>query len=201
VPGARQARQALKGAKPVPQLMPATPTSLASTLPPASAAWYAAWTHSHCEQIVRDQLVAKGYYAFLPTVDVWRRRRGVRKLNSVPMFPGYLFIRHAMDRRACTDVCGVRGLVRMLGAGWDRPAPIADDEMDAIERVTLARLPVLPFPYLTEGQRARIVAGPLSGVEGRLVEVRSKQGLLVLSVELLQRSVAVVVDATEVTPA
>jgi transcription antitermination factor NusG len=89
----------------------------------------------------------------------------------------------------------------MLGAGWDRPAPIADDEMDAIERVTLARLPVLPFPYLTEGQRARIVAGPLSGVEGRLVEVRSKQGLLVLSVELLQRSVAVVVDATEVTPA
>ena len=67
--------------------------------------------------------------------------------------------------------------------------------------MTVARLPVLPFPYLTEGQRARIMAGPLAGVEGRLVEVRSRQGLLVLSIELLQRSVAVVVDATEVMPA
>ena len=164
-------------------------------------AWYALWTHSHCEQVVRDQLIAKGYNAFLPTVDVWGRRRGVKKLNSVPMFPGYLFLRHAMDREACTDVCAVRGLVRMLGAGWDRPAPIADDEISAIERVSVARLPVLPFPYLAEGQRARIMAGPLAGVEGRLVEVRSRQGLLVLSIELLQRSVAVVVDATEVMPA
>jgi transcription antitermination factor NusG len=177
------------------------PPPLTTTASSPAPAWYALWTHSHCEQIVRDQLLAKGYYAFLPTVDVWSRRRGVRKLHSVPMFPGYLFLRHAMDRQSCTDVCGVRGLVRMLGAGWDRPAPIADDEIDAIERVTLSRLPVLPFPYLTEGQRARITAGPLSGVEGRLVEVRSKQGLLVLSIELLQRSVAVVVDATEVTPA
>ncbi len=164
-------------------------------------AWYALWTHSHCEHVVRDQLLAKGYYAFLPTVDVWSKRRGVRKLASTPMFPGYLFIRHTMDRQSCSDVCGVRGLVRMLGAGWDRPAPIADDEIDAIERIALARTPVLPYPYLTEGQRARITAGPLSGLEGRLVEVRSRQGLLVLSVELLQRSVAVVVDATEVTPA
>ena len=164
-------------------------------------AWYALWTHSHCEQVVRDQLIAKGYNAFLPTVDVWGRRRGVKKLNSVPMFPGYLFLRHAMDREACTDVCAVRGRVRMHGAGWDRPAPIADDEISAIERVSVARLPVLPFPYLAEGQRARIMAGPLAGVEGRLVEVRSRQGLLVLSIELLQRSVAVVVDATEVMPA
>jgi transcription antitermination factor NusG len=178
--------RSLKGAKPVTSLSPA---------------WYALWTHSHCEQVVRDQLLAKGYYAFLPTVDRWSRRRGVRRLVPTPMFPGYLFIRHAMDRQSCSDVSGVRGLVRVLGAGWDQPAPVADDEVDAIERVTLARRPVLPYPYLTEGQRARIVAGPLSGLEGRLVEARSRQGLLVLSVELLQRSVAVVVDATEVTPA
>jgi transcription antitermination factor NusG len=180
----------LAGTTPVPRRAPA----------PAPA-WYALWTHSHCEQVVRDQLVARGYYAFLPTMDVWSRRRGVRRLTQAPMFPGYLFIRHAMDRQACSEVCAVRGLVRVLGAGWDRPAPIADDEIDAIERVALARLPVLPFPYLTEGQHARITAGPLAGLQGRLVEVRPRQGLLVLSVELLQRSVAVVVDATEVTPA
>jgi transcription antitermination factor NusG len=184
---------ALKGAKLV--------LHVTTQAPSRTAAWYALWTHSRCEQVVRDQLLAKGYYAFLPTVDVWSRRRGARTLRTAPMFPGYLFVRHAMDRQACTDVYAVRGLVRMLGSGWDRPAPIADHEIDAIERVTVARTPVLPYPYLAEGQRARITAGPLSGLEGRLVEVRSRQGLLVLTVELLQRSVAVVVDATEVTPA
>jgi transcription antitermination factor NusG len=60
---------------------------------------------------------------------------------------------------------------------------------------------VLPYPYLREGQRVRIVDGPLTGVEGLLVESRPSKGLLVLSVHLLQRSVAMSVDATTVVPA
>ena len=73
--------------------------------------------------------------------------------------------------------------------------------MAAIAQVTEARQPVLPFPYLKEGQRARITRGPLTGVEGFLAEARPRQGLLVLSIHLLQRSVAVVVDGTSVVPA
>ena len=167
----------------------------------AGQAWYALWTHSNCEVLVRDQLVARGYYAFLPTIDQWRRRRGVRKLAAAPMFPGYLFLRHAMDKSAYADVLKARGVVRILGDGWDRLAAIADDEIDAIERVSLSRRRVLPHPYLTAGRRGRITSGPLAGLEGVLVETRAHQGLLVLSVELLQRSVAVVIDATEVIPA
>jgi transcription antitermination factor NusG len=60
---------------------------------------------------------------------------------------------------------------------------------------------VLPFPYLKEGQRARITAGPLTGVEGVLVEVKPNKGLLVISIHLLQRSVAIVLDSTDVVPA
>jgi transcription antitermination factor NusG len=176
-------------------------TAGASEATSAAPAWYALWTHSHCETLVRDQLVAKGYYAFLPTVDQWTRRRGVRRLTPAPMFPGYLFIRHHIDKMAYADVLSARGLVRILGSGWDKLAVVGDDEVDAIERVTLAHRRVLPFPYLAEGQRARISSGPLAGLVGVLVQARSHQGLLVLSVDLLQRSVAVVVDATEVTPA
>ena len=117
------------------------------------------------------------------------------------MFPGYLFLRHAMDKRAYIEVSKVRWLVRILGERWDRLAVIPDEEMEAIERVADARQPVLPFPYLKEGQRARITGGPLAGVEGILVESRADRGLLVISVHLLQRSVAVVVDGTEVVPA
>ncbi len=166
----------------------------------SSPSWYALWTNSHCEQLVHDQLADRGFRAFLPTVDVWSRRRGVRRLVRVPMFAGYLFVHHAMDRASHVDIKKVRGLVRVLGERWDRLAVIPDEEMQAIERMVLAREPVLPFPYLREGQRVRMTAGPLSGVEGFFVEAKPDRGLLVVTVNLLQRSVAVAVAATDVSP-
>ena len=168
----------------------------------AAGSWLALWTHSHCEQRVHDQLVQKGFGVFLPKVEVWSRRRGVRRLIQAPMFPSYLFlsVRRAMDKATYIEVTKVRGLVRVLGERWDRLAVIPPDEMQAIETVAASRQPVLPFPYLKEGQHARITEGPLAGVEGILVERKPQQGLLVLSVHLLQRSVAVVVDGTGVEP-
>lgn len=163
--------------------------------------WYALWTHSHCEQRVHDQLSQKGFATVLPTVDVWSRRRGKKRLTQAPMFPGYLFLRAVVDKTTYIEVAKVRGLVCMLGERWDRLTAIPDEEMQAIERVTTTRQPVLPYPYMKEGERARIVGGPLAGVEGILVETRAQQGLLVLSLHLLQRSVAVVVDGLDVVPA
>jgi transcriptional antiterminator NusG len=168
--------------------------------PAAAGSWYALWTHSHCEQLVHDQLAEKGFGVFLPKVEVWSRRRGVRRLIQTPMFPSYLFLRHAMDKAAYVEVSKVRGLARVLGERWDRLAVIPTDEMQAIETVAATRERVFPFPYLKEGQQARITAGPLAGIEGILVERKPHQGMLVLSVHLLQRSVAVVVDSTDVEP-
>jgi transcription antitermination factor NusG len=164
-------------------------------------AWYALWTNSHCEQLVYDQLIQKGFRALLPTVDVWSRRRGVKRLIPSPMFPGYLFLHAEMDKTNYIEVSKARGLVCLLGERWDRLTAIPDEEMQAIQRVAETRQPVLPHPYLKEGQRARIISGPLAGVEGLLIETRAEQGLLVLSLHLLQRSVAVVVDGLDVVPA
>jgi transcriptional antiterminator NusG len=116
------------------------------------------------------------------------------------MFPGYLFLHDQIDKNAYVQVRAVRGLVRVLGERWDCLAVIPDHEVDAIRRASAAGHPVLPHPYLKEGRRARITHGPLTGLEGILVEDRSQRGLLVLSVELLQRSVAVVVDCTDNQP-
>jgi transcription termination/antitermination protein NusG len=177
-------------------------SSIAHTVPAAGGeSWYALWTHSHCEQLVYDQLVQKGLCALLPTVDVWSRRRGVRRLISTPMFPSYLFLRCLVDKMTYIEVSKVKGLVCMLGERWDRLTVIPDEEMQAIATVSAARQPVLPYPYLKEGQRARITGGPLAGVEGILVEKRAEQGLLVLSLHLLHRSIAVVVDGVDVVPA
>jgi transcriptional antiterminator NusG len=165
--------------------------------------WHALWTRSHCEQLVHDQLVEKGFCVFLPQVDVWSRRRGVQRLIQAPMFPSYLFLRipRPMEKADFIEVSKVRGLVRVLGERWDRPAVIPNEEIADIETVTAARQHVFSHPYLKEGQRARITKGPLAGIEGILVEAKPQRGLLVLSVHLLQRSVAVVVDSTEVEPA
>ena len=116
------------------------------------------------------------------------------------MFPGYVFIRHAIDKTSYIDIVKTRGLVRILGERWDRLTAVADIEIDAVRVVSASGIPAFPHPYLREGQCVRITDGPLSGVEGLLVATKPQKGLLVVSVELLQRSVAVEVDCTRVQP-
>ncbi len=163
--------------------------------------WYVLWTRSHCEQMVHDQLAAKGYELFLPMLDVWSRRNGIRQHATIPMFPGYLFLHEVMDKARYIEVCKARGLVRLLGEGWDRLASVPEDEIQAIQKVHQARLPSLPHPYLREGQRVRITHGLLAGVEGILLRTKRNRGLLVVSVDILRRSVAVEVDCTLVVTA
>jgi transcription termination/antitermination protein NusG len=163
--------------------------------------WYALYTRSHCEQLVFDQLLAKNFELLLPRIEVWSHRAGKRHRISVPMFPGYLFLRHAIDKSSYIDVCKARGLVRILGERWDKLSIVPDAEVEAIQSVLNATLPVMPYPYLREGQRVRIIRGPLRGLEGVLVQSKPAKGLLILSVDLLQRSVAVEVDYSVVTAA
>jgi transcription termination/antitermination protein NusG len=117
------------------------------------------------------------------------------------MFPGYLFLRHAIEKTSYIEIRKARGLVRILGERWDRLSVIPDAEIEAIQTTLNASLPVMPHPYLREGQRVRITEGPLRGVEGILVQSKPTKGLLILSVELLQRSVAVEIDCSVVTAA
>jgi len=166
-----------------------------------SPAWHALWTQSHCEQLVHDQLAAKGFDLFLPKIDQWSRRGGLRHLIRVPMFSGYVFLRGAMDKASYIEVLKARRLVRVLGERWDRLATIPDGEIEAIRRIVDAGAPALPYAFLREGQRVRITHGPLADLEGILVRTKPNRGLLVVSVDLLRRSVAAHVDCTWVVPA
>ena len=158
--------------------------------------WRVLWTHSNCEQLVADQLAARGFDPFLPTVETWCRRGGVRQLSRVPLFRGYLFLNHAMDKASYLEVYKARGLVRVLGERWDRLDAVPDPEIEAIQKCLHSGFPVLPYPYLREGQRVRITRGPLADLEGIVVRGSPKKGLLVVSVNLLRRSIAVQLDCT-----
>jgi len=136
----------------------------------------------------------------LPMIGQWVRRRGLRYLARVPMFPGYLFMRHAIDKTSYLQVCKARGLVRILGEQWDRLATVPDSEIEAIQKLIETDLPALPHPYLRAGQRVRVMRGPLANAEGILLKSEPEKGLLVLSVELLRRSVGVEIDCTLIQP-
>ena len=166
----------------------------------AARSWYAVWTRSHCEQGVSAQLSARGFDVFLPEMATWSRRAGAAHLIQTPMFPGYLFIRDTVDKQRYVQILGARGVVRVLGESWDRLAPIPDAEIDALQQVVAARIPVLPHAHLAAGDRVTVVDGPLAGIDGFFVHDRPGRGRLVLSIDLLGRSVAVEVDATAVVP-
>jgi transcription antitermination factor NusG len=105
-----------------------------------------------------------------------------------------------MDKAGYIEVRKTRGLAGILGERWDCLAAIPGDEIEAIRTLLRARAAVLPHAYLRDGQRVRITRGPLANVEGILVRQKPHHGVLVLSVDLLQRSVAVEVDCTCVVP-
>lgn len=183
----QQAMVRIKGAKP-------------ATFP-AAPRWYAVWTRSHFEQIVSDQLAAKGFDLFLPKATTWARRSDGPRALDVPLFPGYLFVHHSLDKQAHVEILKTRGVVRVLGHPPDHVTPVDDDQIAAVRQVVDAGLPVFPYKVPEAGDRVRIVAGPLTGVHGVFLRERMDKGLLVVSVKLLQRSVAVEIDCTDVEAA
>src|SRR5262249_42604188 len=101
-----------------------------------------------------------------------------------------------MDKSTYIEICKTRGLVRVIGERWDRLAVVAESEIETLQKLLHSALPILPYPYLRQGRRVPITRGPLVDVEGVIVRVNPKKGLLVVSVTLLRRSVAVYLDCT-----
>jgi transcription antitermination factor NusG len=167
---------------------------LSENYPGTSLPWYSLHTNYQHEKAVARILALKGFQVFLPLYDVVHRWKDRTKKLSLPLFPCYVFIQGGLDRRLeVLTTPGVFGYV-----GWSgRAAVIPEDEIEAVLRTTESLLKVEPHPYLKCGDWVRVRSGPLQGIEGILVR---KKNLfrLVLSVEMLQKSVAVEVDAATV---
>lgn len=169
--------------------------------PEAQLRWHVLWTRSNFEKPVCEQLSAKGYEVFLPMMNQWVRGGGKRRITRVPMFKGYLFIHHTIDKESYINICKTNGLVSILGPHWDRLAAVPDQEIETIKVAVQSQMPSMPYPYLEKGDRVRIKRGSLASAEGVLVESDETTGLLVISVNLLRRSIAVQVDCADVVPA
>jgi transcription termination/antitermination protein NusG len=158
--------------------------------------WFAIWTRSRHEQVVREQLQQKQIDVFLPTITKWSRWKDRKKKIDWPLFPGYCFARFdARDRMPILKCTGVVSIVSVEG----EPAPIPDHQLEGIRRVIESELAFDPCPMLQEGMAVEVVHGPLTGVVGRLVR-KSDKARLVLSVDLIGKGVSVEVDAADVKP-
>jgi len=156
--------------------------------------WYAVWTRSRHEQVVRTQLDEKHVPAFLPTMRRWSRWKDRKKQIDVPLFPGYVFARFEAGERLSVLKCsGVVSIVSFDG----EPAPVPDHEIEGIRTLVESTLPYDPCPTIKTGTLVEVSHGPLKGVVGRLVR-KGAHARLVLSVDLIGQAVSVEVDAADV---
>jgi transcription antitermination factor NusG len=159
-------------------------------------AWYALRVKSRHENTVASHLQARGYESFLPLYKSQRRWSDRFKEIELPLFPGYVFCQfNLLDR---LPILTVPGIVHVVGVGRI-PVSIDETEIVAIQAAVKSGLPRQPWPFLEIGDKVKIEHGPLCGVEGVLLGFRGHQRI-VLSITLLQRSVAVQVDEAWVQP-
>jgi transcriptional antiterminator NusG len=161
-----------------------------------SPEWFAIWTRSRHEKLVRDQLQQKQVEVFLPTINKWSRWKDRKKQIEWPLFPGYCFARFDVTDRMPVLKC--EGVVSIVGTDG-MPSAIPPIEIDSIRQLIDSELAFDPCPLIKEGMMVEVKAGPLKGVVGRLVR-KGSHARLVLSVDLIGQAVSVEVDAADVKP-
>ena len=161
-------------------------------------AWFAIWTRSRHEKLVRDQLEKKSDVdVFLPTIGKWSRWKDRKKKIDWPLFPGYVFAKFVADERV--GILKVDGVVQIISNNG-MLSPIPDDEIESIRTLVESELAYDPVPLIKEGDMVKVTSGPLKGVIGRLVTKKGASARLVLSVDLIGQAVSVEVDAADVKP-
>ena len=157
--------------------------------------WYAVSVRPRHEKVVTRHL-EQGLTCFLPVYRSVRRWKDRRKELDMPLFPGYVFVNlNLRDRLGVLRAPGVLRFVTFQG----QPAALPDSEIRALESTLSAGLRPQPHPYLRQGTRVRVKRGPLVGVEGIMIR-RKQRFRLVLSIDLIMRSVMFEVDEADVEP-
>jgi len=159
--------------------------------------WYALYTFPRHEKRVAEQMERRRFTSFLPVYRSVRRWKDRRKELELALFPGYVFVRMELEDRL--QVLQLRGVVRLVYCNG-QPATIAAEEIEALRSKLSAARKIEPHPYLNRGRRVLVRSGPMQGFEGIIVR-RKDRCRLILSLDLLKRSVAVELDEADLEAA
>lgn len=163
---------------------------------PVGIRWYAAYTTANHEKSVANQLSLRAMEHFLPLYESARRWKDRRVTLQLPLFPGYVFVRMTLrNRLQVLQTPGVANLVEFDGS----PAPLPDEEIEALRSTLRKGVKAEPHPYLTVGRRVKLKSGTFVGLQG-ILKRRKGQSRLIVSVELIHRAVAIEIEETAVGP-
>jgi len=155
------------------------------------ARWYAAYTSANHEKRVAEQMGVRGVEHFLPLYASVRQWKNGRVTLQQPLFPGYVFVRMALREKL--RVQQIPGVARLVGFDGT-PAALPEEEIEALRTSLASGVRAEPHPFLAIGRRVRIKSGVLAGTEGILLRRKGKLRV-VISIDLIQRSVAVDAEA------
>lgn len=160
--------------------------------------WYAVHTRARHEKLVAERLQERGLTAFLPLVKETHRWSDRKKTVELPLFSCYTFVRMAANAEERLKVCQTHGVLQIVGPRGEA-TPIPDEQIEAVRVLLSEELPWSEHPFLKIGQRVRIRGGAMDGVEGILL-ARDGDRTLVVSVDVIQRSLAVRIEGYHVEP-
>jgi transcription termination/antitermination protein NusG len=168
-------------------------THHSSIVPYESIKWYALHTRSRFEQKVYEGLCGKSLEAFLPRIQVMSRRKDRRKKILVPLIPGYVFVRSLLVPEEYHQIIQTIGVVRMISFRG-QPVPAEDLEISSLMILDGTDRTVQNRAFMRKGERVTIMEGPLRGLTGFYLRHKGKTDRVVVSVELLQRSLEVEIE-------
>jgi transcription antitermination factor NusG len=154
--------------------------------------WFAVHTRSRHEKLVDKLLSNQDVESFLPLLHVHSQWKDRKKWVDKPLFPGYLFVR--IDWEEMSTVRQTKGIVSIIGFEPGKPAPVPEKDVENIRKLVESKVKTDPYPYLKPGQEVSVRRGPLRGVTGTIVR-KGRKSMLVISVPVLGRSVAVEINA------
>ena len=172
------------------------PQTVPGPIPEQNEHWYALQTRVHRERVVEQRLQERGVVTFLPTVTEIRRWSDRKKKVEFPLFASYLFVRLSPRKVDHLRVLCVEGVFQFVGTRG-QATPIPQEQIEAVRALVNGEVKWSAHPFLKIGQRVRIRSGALTGIEGVLVS-RAGESTLVISVDAIQRSMAVRIDGYDV---
>ncbi len=155
--------------------------------------WYAIHARSRHEDVVFNGLMKKSIEAFVPRVEVMSRRKDRRKRILVPLLPGYVFVHSDLNPYHYWDIIKTHGVVRIVGTE-NKPVPVKEEEIASLRILHGTDRTVRNQAYMKKGDRIMIMEGPLKGLTGFYLRHKDKSDKVVVSIELLQRSLAVEIE-------
>jgi transcription antitermination factor NusG len=166
------------------------------TAPHGEALWYAVSARSRQESVAASMLAGLGIRYFHPLITEVHRWSDRQQKVTRPLFPGYLFVHIARSCETQLRVLKVPGIVSFVGSAHG-PTAIPEEEIDGVRAALSSGIDCVPHPFFQAGDRVRIVRGVLAGVEGTFIRSRT-HCKLVISIEMIQRSMAINIDACDI---